>query len=346
MGKIFNLLTNYFNNLHQTTDKHILFRLILIAVVIMVLSAVAILMVEQGGDFNNFYDALWWVIVTITTVGYGDKYPHSFLGRSIAVVLMFLGVAVVSGLTAKFSDLLIGSSRRKELGEVAANYNNHLIVCGWNKKTRSIVYQILEEEIENKQVVLLADIERDPFVDNDAVHFIHGKIDQEDSLRKAGVESARAAVILNETDNDARTVLSVLTIENLNPDIYTIAEISDKENKVHLTNAQVDEIIVSSSINSQLLVRTALYSGISQVIEQLLSNQSGRQIYMLTATEEEIGAEFIDLLIKYKKQSSLILIGIKRQSETLTNPVNDEKIRKGDKLIYIASGEFVEPSLN
>ena len=310
------------------------------------LSAVAILIVEGGENFSDFYDALWWVIVTVTTVGYGDKYPHSFLGRIIAIILMFLGVGVVSGITAKFSDLLIGSSRRKELGEVLANYNNHLIVCGWSEKTKGIIQQILEEEIEDKQVVLVADIERDPFVDNPTVHFIRGKIDQAESLKKAGVESARAAIILNEGDNDARTILSVLTIENLNSDIYTIAEISDKENKVHLTNAKVDEIIVNSTINSQLLVRTALYSGTSQVIEQLLSNQSGRQIYMLRATEGELGQKFIDLLIKYKQRANLILIGIKREGEILTNPVNKKVIKKGDKLIYIANGEFTEPSQN
>ncbi|MGM0370174.1 MAG: potassium channel family protein [Bacillota bacterium] len=343
---MFNILNDYFNNLRSVVNNYVLIRLVAITVGIMVLSAFAILMVEGGDEFSSFADALWWVVVTITTVGYGDKYPHSFLGRIIAIILMFLGIGVVSGVTAKFSDLLIGSSRRKELGEVQANYDNHLIVCGWNKKTKSVIEQILAEEIENNQVVLVADIERDPFVDNNKVHFISGKIDQSKNLRKAGVESARAAIILNEIDNDARAVLAVLTIENLNPEIYTIAEISNKENKIHLTNAQVDEIIINNSINSQLLVRTALYSGTSQVIEKLLSNESERQMYMIVATEEEVGAKFIDLLVEYKRKFSLILIGIKRQSQILTNPNNSQVIQEGDQLICIAGGQFEKPRRN
>ena len=321
------------------SDKHVFTRLLIIAVVIMILSAAAILAVERKDNFSSFADALWWVIVTTTTVGYGDKYPHSLLGRIIAVILMFFGIGIVSGLTAKFSDLLIGSSRRKELGEVAVECQEHLIVCGWNKKTKQVINQLLEEEIEKDQLVLLADLERDPFVDKQLVHFIRGDIDQKEALIRAGVESARAAIIFNEEEDDARTVLAVLTIENLNPDIYTIAEINNKENQVHLINAGVDEIIVKDAINSQLLVRTALYSGISQVIEQLLSNQSGRQIYMLTAQQEEVGARFIDLLIEYKRETGLILIGLKRQSKILTNPANNEIIQIDDKLIYIARSE-------
>mgnify|MGYP006273388131 CR=1 FL=1 len=340
---MFDLLNSYFSNLSTVTDKYVFLRLILFAVIMMLLSAAAILVVEKGDSFNSFADALWWVIVTVTTVGYGDRYPHSLLGRIIAIILMFLGIGVVSGLTAKFSDLLIGSTRRKELGEMEADYEDHLIVCGWNKKAKDIVHQILDEEIEKKQLVLLADLERDPFIDNGLVHFIRGKIDHKEDLIKAGVERARAAIILSTPDNDAQTVLAVLTIENLNPEIYTIAEINDRENQIHLINAQVDEIIVNSSINSQLLVRTALYSGTSRVIEQLLSNQSGRQIYMLKAVEEEVGARFIDLFIKYKREADLILIGLKRQGEILTNPANEDVIQKGDALIYIARGEFTKP---
>ncbi|MBM7555808.1 potassium channel family protein [Halanaerobacter jeridensis] len=340
---MFDLLNNYFSNLRKASDKYVFIRLILIAVVIMVLSAAGILIVESGDSFSNFADDLWWVIVTITTVGYGDKYPHSFLGRVIAVILMFVGIGVVSGVTAKFSDLLIGSSRRKELGEVQTDYTDHLIVCGWNKKTKNVVNQLLDEEIEDSKLVLLADLERDPFVDNELVHFIRGKTDQKEALIKAGVKTARAAIILNETNNDARTVLTVLTIENLNPNIYTIAEISNRENQIHLINAQVDEVIVNSSINSQLLVRSALYSGTSQIIEQLLSNESGRQIYMLTAVEAELGVRFIDLFIKYKRETNLILIGIKRKGKIITNPANEELIQQGDDLIYIALGEFTEP---
>lgn len=333
---MFDLLNNYFSRFSYLPDKNIFMRLILSAVIIMVLSAGAILLVEERSNFNSFADALWWVIVTVTTVGYGDRYPHSFLGRIIAVILMFLGIGVVSGLTAKFSDLLIGGTRRKELGELDADYNDHLIVCGWNKKARNIINQLLAEEIEKNKLVLLTDLERDPFIENPLVHFIRGKIDHKEALLKAGVQSARAAIILSSPDNDAQTILTVLTIENLNPEIYTIAEINDKENQIHLINAQVDEIIVNSSINSQLLVRTALYSGTSQVIEQLLSKQSGRQIYMLKAEEEEIGIRFIDLFIKYKREVDLILIGLKRQGEILTNPAQEEVIQRQDELIYIA----------
>ncbi|AGB41440.1 K+ transport system, NAD-binding component [Halobacteroides halobius DSM 5150] len=334
-----NYLKSYLKRVKSELNNKTLRRLLLIVLTLFPLSAGGIVLVEEGEYFRTFGDALWWAVVTATTVGYGDMYPQTLIGRIIAIWVMLLGIGTVGAITAKLADLFIETKRRKELGEVPARYEDHLIICGWNRKVKDIIQQILNENLE-QEIVLIANKERDPFPDNDDVHFIKGVMEEEDILKKAGVMKARAAIIVNKEQNDAKTVLTVLNIENLNPNIYTVAEISDSRNKIHLRNANVDEIIVDNAISSQLLVRSALYSGTSKVIEELLSNESGNQLYMLTTKKDDVGQEFLDLFIKYKKKDGLILIGIKRENEIIANPDNEQKVRANDKLVYIAGSKL------
>lgn len=61
----------------------------------------------RGSNINNFGDALWWAIVTVTTVGYGDRYPVSAGGRGVAVVLMFVGIGLIGVLTASVASYFV-----------------------------------------------------------------------------------------------------------------------------------------------------------------------------------------------------------------------------------------------
>ena len=148
-------------------------------------------------------------------------------------------------------------------------------------------------------------------------------------------------IILNQDDNDRSTVVAALTIKTLNPDVYTIAEVNNKQNKIHFENANVDEIVVTNQINSRLLIRTAFYEGTSNFIEELLSNQEGNEVYMFKAQKKDLGQQFIDLLNYYKQVKNIILLGIKRKDKILTNPDNNELINGDDELIYIARNNIL-----
>lgn len=74
------------------------------------LAAIAVLDVEQnadGSNITNIGDALWWSVVTITTVGYGDYYPVTFLGRMVAVGLMLGGIALIGTVTATLASWIV-----------------------------------------------------------------------------------------------------------------------------------------------------------------------------------------------------------------------------------------------
>ncbi len=61
----------------------------------------------RGSTIHNYGDALWWAIVTVTTVGYGDKYPVTAGGRGVAVVLMLVGIGLIGVLTATVASYFV-----------------------------------------------------------------------------------------------------------------------------------------------------------------------------------------------------------------------------------------------
>jgi voltage-gated potassium channel len=89
---------------------HSLFRVLLAAAGTLVVGSWLVLLFEKhasGSNIHNFPDALWWAIVTVTTVGYGDRYPVTEGGRVVAVVLMLVGIGLIGVLTATVASVFI-----------------------------------------------------------------------------------------------------------------------------------------------------------------------------------------------------------------------------------------------
>ncbi|MBQ9523011.1 MAG: ion transporter [Paludibacteraceae bacterium] len=77
-------------------ERHILFTVFLIALSYIVITALIMFNIEQSDLFENFFDALYWATTTLTTVGYGDIYPGTDLGRMISMLSAILGVAIIA----------------------------------------------------------------------------------------------------------------------------------------------------------------------------------------------------------------------------------------------------------
>lgn len=100
---------------------------LLITVLLIFLGSISVLQVEQGlgGSINTAEDALWWAVTTMTTVGYGDKYPTSTEGRIIAAVMMFAGIGLFGVVSGFVASLFISPSSKEEEKE-SNEYRNKL----------------------------------------------------------------------------------------------------------------------------------------------------------------------------------------------------------------------------
>jgi voltage-gated potassium channel len=104
---------------------HSLFRVLIAAGATLFLGAWLVLLCEEdakGSNIHNYPDALWWAIVTVTTVGYGDRFPVSEGGRAVAVVLMLVGIGLIGVLTATVASVFIKEHTDANKEEIKKNH--------------------------------------------------------------------------------------------------------------------------------------------------------------------------------------------------------------------------------
>lgn len=291
----------------------------------------------------SFIDAVWWSIVTLATVGYGDIAPTTLFGRLIAVVNMFIGIGLLATFSATMATILIGRKMKDYLGMGERNLENHTILCGWNYRARVILNELsIDTQNQGKSMVLIADIERKPLDEID-FFFIKGQVCDE-TLHRANLVKAKTVIILGDdsledTARDAKAILSTLTVESINPDAYTIVELVDQAYVKTCKRANADEIIVSSDLSSMLISQAALNHGITKVIYEILRSENGNQLYKVPVPKSKIGLAFIDVLIYMKQTYQSIVLAVQkgREGEVISNPPANYQLENDDYLILMAT---------
>ena len=123
-------------------------RSVLIAVMtlsVIFLSSVSVHYFEQQADDSNIHsvwDGLWWAVVTVATVGYGDRFPVSVGGRIVGFVLMFFGVGMMSLFTATIASIFVEKKIKEGRGLETVKVKDHLIICGWNQHTEEVLAEL------------------------------------------------------------------------------------------------------------------------------------------------------------------------------------------------------------
>ena len=279
---------------------------------------------KTNSSINSLFDAFWYTIVTVTTVGYGDIAPASFWGRLSAMALLLVGVAIFGALSGKFASFILDRQQKKDKGLLKmTNMKNHLLICGWKPGFENILEGMLlaNPEIPPERVVILNNAkhsEIEAIQANEklkAVNFLRGDFTDEDTLLKAQIKSADRALILADRsedfstlETDSRTVLAVITIKNLNPRIYCVAEIIDSKFEKHLSLARCDEIIMTSDYEQNLLVQASSGKGMSHILRELAAENENQGLFLMDIPAKFVGGSYQE----YSKslQNKDILIGI------------------------------------
>ncbi|MGK7894445.1 MAG: TrkA family potassium uptake protein [Xenococcus sp. (in: cyanobacteria)] len=320
-------------------------QLFIFFIIIIIISAFLIHLAEKDHPDSplSFIDAIWWSIVTSTTVGYGDISPQTFLGRIIATLHMILGVGIISSFSAVIASILVDQKIMEGLGMSSYKFENHIIICEWNYRAKTIVKELrLDPKTRKTPIVLIADLERKPIEDHN-LYFVQGIVTDE-TLSKANLAKATTVIILGDdnlpdSQRDTQAIITTLTVESINRDAYTIVELVHESYVLPCKRANADEIIVGSELSGMLISQAALNHGVSHVVSDLISaDDEGNQLYKIPPLKERVGSPFIEIFIYMKKAYQCIVVAIQKGSEgeVISNPSTEYRLEENDYLIVIA----------
>jgi voltage-gated potassium channel len=335
--------------LKRTTGRTLLLNLIMI----FFLSSLLIFFLEKGHnpEIKTYGNALWMMIVTMTTVGYGDVVPITVAGRVVTFIAMVLGIGTLSVYITTRAAKRAQKERRRFRG-LSSNlkFKNHVVVCGWNPRGSYVIAR-LNEELKGQRtaVILICDLEESP-IDDDAIYFFRGSPSSESTLRMVNITEAKAVILLaddsmggSDTDIDARTVLAALTIRSLNSKVEMTAEVLNPENTHHLELAGAGEILDSDMVLGNLLARSALRYGLINIVSELVTRESGINIHAIKADESSTGMSQNEIAAYLEDKFSARLLMI--TSGKGVRPTDPNYRLTEDDVLIVFSKEEPTPSI-
>ncbi|WP_404329700.1 potassium channel family protein [Mesobacillus maritimus] len=316
----------------------LLLRILLITAILICLFGVFIHLLEPE-NFPTVFDGIWWAVITASTVGYGDYIPLSLSGRLTAVLLLLVGAGFLSTYFATLSSIAVTKQDEYQKGEAHYKGEGHLIIIGWNERSKEIIRSFSE----TKQPIILIDesLKSNPLPFHH-LHFIKGKALRDEVLIRANIGQSQKVIItadqnLDELQADMNTVLTLLAIKGLNPDILCIVEILTEEQLNNAKRAGADEVIKTNKLTSAIILDSIHSTGMVNPLSDLLSQlKSGIQLRYLQTTGDTIGKSIRQVSLYFLGKEA-ILLGIKKGEEIHVHPHPDMTVEKEDHLLVISN---------
>lgn len=321
-------------------DKRVFGRLFLGLMGFVVLAALVVTLVEKPkGSVGEFFGELGksfnWAISTV--MGSGESsYVQTFAGFVASWLLVLFGVAIVGSFTGVLVGFVIDFLIKEGQGMGASGYRDHIVVCGWNPTARELVEELASDDY-HRRVVLLDDVAKNPAGAD--VYFVQGEITKSDDLRRAGIEEAAAAIVFprdGSNEADMRSLVAVLAIESMSPQVRTVVEVNNPSHVEHFKRAKADEILVTSRLTSRLLARSALYPGLTGIVTDIVSGGEGSELYRVQLPDEYIGLHANDLSSRLRTEHCATLLAVARRGHTYVNPPETFVVQHGDDAVVVA----------
>jgi voltage-gated potassium channel len=290
---------------------------------------------DVGGFVKQFVGWFYWSLTTVMSAGASDR-VNTVTGYVIGWLLILFGVAIVASLTGALVGFLIDYLLKEGQGMGASGYRDHIIVCGWNATARELIQELSTDEYTTK-IVVIHDTEKNPA--GEGVYFVSGDITTAADLKRAGIEDAMAAVVCpvdGSNEADMKSILCVMAIESLAPQVRTVVEVNNPQHVEHFQRADADEILVSSQLVSRLMARSSLYPGLANLVTDIVSGGDGSELYRVQLPDAYVGLSVDELSAKLRAEHRATLLSVSRGGQAYVNPPENFRLSPGDDLVVVA----------
>jgi len=338
--RVFKLL-RYTKSINQFVDvlvnkKFELLTLLFLLLFIVLTSGIAIYILEadQNSHINTLFDGIYWAIVTISTVGYGDIAPVTELGRAISILIIVSGIAMISFVTSVIVSAF--SERLDELKEyrIIEQMNkskSFMIICGYGQMTKMFFRQ--ERKPIDNYVIMDTDISRIEAAKKDGYIAIHEDASSYQTLSRFDAKQCDITMLCL-TSSDVENIYITLNAKSISKHIKVIARVNDPESTDKFKYAGADELLLPN-----LVANTMIYTAIRQptmykAIHAILTGKGIANIdeIHIHASHHMVGKKIENLDFSNKK---LLFIGIHRKGKFIFNPPKTQMVEPLDVLLVM-----------
>lgn len=345
-------LFRYANSLKQllsvlSTKKFELLTLMAFATVIIFVSGVLIYVMEANNpdsSINTLFEAFYWALVTISTVGFGDLVPVSEEGRAVAMVIIICGIAVISFVTSivvsAFTERMDEIKEQKVIGDVM-KLENFYLICGYS----DVAQQVASKLRRNGHQVVLLDRDAEAVKAAQlhqliAIEYDPGSLQSYRKLEINFAKQVKAVLCLKE--DDVKNIYTALTIRAISKEIRVLSILIKEQNRKKLTLAGVDEVVYTQELIGLFARELSGRPVAFEAIHALRSEQSGVSIEEMLI-DERIAKNFKSVEMLQMSRFRLMLMGVFKTEEArfIFNPPHEYAIVSGDVLLIIGTNELI-----
>ena len=312
--------------LKRNRKIELLLKNILIIFLVILIGAIGVLLVEyHAADKNikDFFDAVWWSLVTITTVGYGDFYPVSFWGRIIGIIFILLGFIAFSTFTAFIASNFIDKKIKESKGLSNIKEKNHIMICGWNNSANKILDFIMKMNPKDIPIVVLVNELEEGVISSlqnnypdIELKFIKGDFTNQEILLKGNVKEAKHIILLydeskpNTPPSDERTIIAAHNINYLKLKGRINLQLKEKKYLPSIQREKIQNVVIFDDVGGNLLANTILNPSVPDFIQEALKFNKGKGFHEVGIPEEFINKTFLELSQYLREKKNFILLGI------------------------------------
>ncbi|OHE04102.1 MAG: potassium transporter TrkA, partial [Sulfurimonas sp. RIFCSPLOWO2_12_FULL_34_6] len=345
-------LFRYAKSIHTFTSviiakKFEFVTLLIFASIVVFVSSVLIYVMEANNPaspVNTLFEAIYWSIVTISTVGYGDITPVTEAGRVVAMFVIVAGIAVFSFTTSlivtAFTEKLDEIKDTKQIDDIA-KIKEFYLICGYESISKEVAKKL---SINNRVIILeehslkVKEAIKDGFT---ALNYDPGSIESYKKLRINLEAQVKAIICLSHSD--VENLYTALTVRSFNKDVYILSILKNKINRNKLIFAGVNELFYEKELVGIIAKEFIGQPVAFEAIHALRMNYKGVDMQEIVVNDR-ILESFVMVGELENKKYRVVLLGIykKNKKRFFFNPLDSTILEVGDYLLVIGNTQFIK----
>lgn len=296
-----------------------------------------------GGRHYSFMDTLYMTVITISTIGFSEVIDLSGnpIGRAFTMFVAISGIGLLAYAVTNVTALLVegeltDSFRRRKMDKMASNAKAHYIVCGLG----SVGLHIVSELYATKRPHVIVDIDKNKI--DKALEsfqgevFIEGDATHNDTLLKAGIETAKGLFAVTGDDN--QNLVVSLTAKQLNSKVRVVARCNEIKNSEKIKRAGADAVVSPGLIGGLRMASEMIRPTVVSFLDIMLRDKEKN----LRVEEVSVSDQFVGKAISalnLKKYPHTLLLAVKAKGDWIYNPSDNYVIQPQDSLVIMTTPE-------